>query len=80
VAGEVNSLLFVRNDTTAEVWINGVSQGAQTIGNSLPTDDTHINCVLLMYTSGVNTNINDVVLPVAPPKALAEILPSLTND
>ena len=40
VAGKVNSLLFVRNDNVAEVWINGVSQGSQTIGNNLPTDAT----------------------------------------
>jgi hypothetical protein len=40
VAGKVNSLLYVRNGTTAEVWINGVTQGSKTVGNSLPTDDT----------------------------------------
>jgi hypothetical protein len=40
VAGKVNSLLYVRNGTTAEVWINGVTQGSKTVGNNLPTDDT----------------------------------------
>jgi hypothetical protein len=40
VAGKVNSLLFIRNGDVAEVWINGVSQGSQTMGNSLPTDAT----------------------------------------
>jgi uncharacterized membrane protein len=38
VAGKVNSLLYIRNGDVAEVWINGVSQGSQTAGNSLPTD------------------------------------------
>jgi hypothetical protein len=36
----VNSLLYIRNGDVAEVWINGVSQGSQTVGNNLPTDAT----------------------------------------
>jgi hypothetical protein len=35
VAGKVNSLLYIRNGDVAEVWINGVSQGSQTVGNNL---------------------------------------------
>jgi hypothetical protein len=34
VAGKVNSLLYVRNDNVAEVWINGVSQGSQASDNA----------------------------------------------